>query len=701
MKEDRGAPLRRGLPADGWDRATIALLVLAASVGVAVFRDYGATWDERLQRSIGRAVLSWLGSGGSDPSALQGGENGNLHLYGGFFEAAAELAARNLPFDPVDSRHLATGVVALIGVIGTALLSRRLGGPRAGFAAALLLLTTPAWWGHAFGNSKDVPFAAPYPWILLTLMKMADGSPPASRRTTVHAGVALGAGLAARPGGLVVLLPLALVALGVRAAPSLIRLPRADRSTVVRSLTASIVAVVVTAWLIMVAAWPYGLLHPLSGPFEAVAAAREFRWTAFVRFAGEWVRATELPRSYAPVWFLKTLPEGWFVAAAAGAALFAQAVWRDRRVLRRASTSTLDHLLVAAAGLGPVVAVVLVRPVLYDGVRHLLFVLPPLAALAGSALSSAISTFPPLLSRPMLATAAAGTALAIADMAALHPYQYVYFNRTIGGGLASGASDFELDYWGATGREAMRWLVEHQGPPGREPLRVKTTADAFVAAHWIEGSPDARSRYTFAPSPRPDLMIALPRWYEHRTPGKVLHVVRRMGVPLAYVLDVRPDGGETVLEGGDFALTLDVPPGWSGRAAFVPDRDFARYAFTADGPPRSELTLALLTPGSGPVPAEGDLELMALERAQALAPSSSRALVFERIVRPTVLGGFTVAPAESAEGFATVAVSALRVGPAALLAELRTTGSEEETARELRSLLAGVRPATPENRRLP
>src|SRR5512140_3578274 len=116
-----------------WSTATFGLLAVAALLVGATFRDYGSTWDERVQAELGRDVVAWFASGGADSRALSGGSAGDLHLYGGAFEAAVELAAAALPFDPVDTRHLVNALAALAGVAGAALLARRLGGARAGF----------------------------------------------------------------------------------------------------------------------------------------------------------------------------------------------------------------------------------------------------------------------------------------------------------------------------------------------------------------------------------------------------------------------------------------------------------------------------------------------------------------------------------------------------------------------------------------
>jgi hypothetical protein len=685
------------LSADRWDRATAALLVAAAVVVAATFRAYGATWDERFQQELGRDAAAWFASGGGDTRALSGGSPGNLHLYGAAFEIVAELAAAALPFDPLETRHLVNALVALVGVAGTALLTRRMAGSRAAFLAAALLLSTPFWWGHGFANSKDVPFAAAYPWLLLALLRACDELPRPGRSRVLAAGAALGAALAVRPGGLLLLLPLSAGVVAVRLLPAL-RTPAPGRIGVAGAAAGRFASIVALGWLGMIALWPYGLCNPIAGPAAAIAAAREFRWDGLVRFAGRWVQSTDLPHSYAPTWFLATLPETWFVAAVVGAAA-AVVAWRRDGIRPALAPAWLDPALVSAAGLGPVVAAVILRPVLYDGIRHLLFCVPALAALAGWALSAAVERLPRGVGRGVLAASGALAAMAIADAVRLHPYQYVYFNRLVAGGLEGASRDFELDYWGATGREATAWIARNVAPRGAGPMSVGTTADPFVAAHWLEADPASRLRFVFERALLPDLRLATTRWFEHRATGRVLHVVERMGVPLLYVIDATSEGGPLVLEGGDAAVALSPGTGWSGVPAIDVGPDRAAYTLHRRRGLPAQAEVLLLTPGSGGVPSLEQLRAEVARMAAERLGAPPEAIEPQPVVGPDARGWVVTAGGASA-GATSAAIGAARVGGAAFVVIARYA-DERQGSRELLEWIRGARLADPAERRRP
>jgi hypothetical protein len=161
---------------------------------------------------------------------------------------------------------------------------------------------------------------------------------------------------------------------------------------------------------------------------------------------------------------------------------------------------------VAAAGLAgavifPIAYVVAKQSTLYDGLRHLLFIVPPLAALA------AVGWHALLTSRRRWVATGAMLALAIGVVEPVifsirnHPNQVVYFNPIVGGPRRA-VGQFELDYWGnclfqaqrraaALAREAgmpvivsgARWRMMNANAGRLPQLVVRRPEDA---AHHLE-----------------------------------------------------------------------------------------------------------------------------------------------------------------------------------------------------------------------
>jgi hypothetical protein len=182
---------------------------------------------------------------------------------------------------------------------------------------------------------------------------------------------------------------------------------------------------------------------------------------------------------------------------------------------------------------------------LYNGHRHLLFVLPFLAVVAAVSVTAWWESRPrPLLRGAGALVLAASLLLTGVDMVRLHPYQYVYFNRVIAGGLPRAVDRYDADYWLAAAKEGIEWVAAHYGKEA-QPIRVGGLLLTHTPFWYYLGRIDrARRRFqpvTFDEGPR--LVLASTAYRHHeRTRGRVVHVVERMGAPLLYIYDLSPPG---------------------------------------------------------------------------------------------------------------------------------------------------------------
>ena len=134
----------------------------------------------------------------------------------------------------------------------------------------------------------------------------------------------------------------------------------------------------------------------------------------------------------------------------------------------RLSRMRLPAMSFAFALFFPPVYIVATHAVLYDNIRHVLFLIPPLAVVAGMALDR----FDRLL-RPARAQRAAAWAVAVAFltyhvgvMVALHPNEYIYLNAFVGG-VPGGAERFDLDFWSNSLAETTTTMVNKIVVSGR------------------------------------------------------------------------------------------------------------------------------------------------------------------------------------------------------------------------------------------
>ncbi|MEX1369392.1 MAG: hypothetical protein AB1Z98_40065, partial [Nannocystaceae bacterium] len=124
-------------------------------------------------------------------------------------------------------------------------------------------------------------------------------------------------------------------------------------------------------------------------------------------------------------------------------------------------------LVLGAAIVAPPAYAVLVRSVLYDGLRHFLFLVPLVVVVAAVMVVVLVVEATrrwPRRRVPVALSLALGGGLLVArptaDMVRLHPYEYIYFNELIGG-LPGAYGNYDTDYYGSSYREGFRGLAEH------------------------------------------------------------------------------------------------------------------------------------------------------------------------------------------------------------------------------------------------
>jgi hypothetical protein len=337
-----------------------------------------------------------------------------------------------------------------------------------------LTLATPLWLGMSHVDFKDMPVAAGLTLVTAGLILAFVLEPP--RRATVAGAVLAGAGgavaVATRPASLLLLAGLVGgTAVAVLAWALARRRPRAAVPVAVAAGVAPVCGLAVT-W----ATNPIARIGGLGWLRDSIDVARDYPWDVGpIRTAGQNLRSVDLPWWYVPAWLGAQLPLLTLAAVAGGIVLLAVLLVRRRRTLDPASAIPAVPIALQAVALP--VLIVASGAVLYDGIRHLLFMLPALIALAAVAL--AVLDRRAGAARPWLALAlplgaVAIVAASLVSAARWAPYSYAYLNPVAGRDKEHRA--WELDYWGVSAREGLRRLRE----AGLTPLYVQPSQQPGV-----------------------------------------------------------------------------------------------------------------------------------------------------------------------------------------------------------------------------
>jgi hypothetical protein len=206
-----------------------------------------------------------------------------------------------------------------------------------------------------------------------------------------------------------------------------------------------------------------------------------------VLFGGEIYRAGDLPRRYMPFMLTTTLTEPMLPLFVIGVIV---AYWKN--IHNKKNIITLSVIL---AWFGVLVAYILLRkPAMYDGIRHFLFILPPIFIFIGFAFQFLIDLINNnITSSPNTSIwlrAGLGVLLilpGINGIARLHPYEYTYYNSFVGG--TSGVfRNYETDYWLTCYKDA----VEELNNKTIEPANLFVKREAYIAATYANENINAQ-----------------------------------------------------------------------------------------------------------------------------------------------------------------------------------------------------------------
>jgi hypothetical protein len=520
----------------GWDRASFGLFALAILMVVFTFHDYGVTWDEDVHNWYGVFVLDYYVSAFKDSRALHWLD---LINYGAAFDATAALINKISPFGTYETRHLLNGLTGVLGLVGAWKLGRFLAGPRAGLMTVVLLATIPNYYGQMFNNPKDIPFAVGVIWSLYYLCRVVPFLPRPPQSLVVKLGIAIGLSLGVRVGGLLLLGYGGIAGLafclwrGIETRS--LATAAGDAWTGIWRIALPLLAI---TYPVMLLFWPWAQQDPIDHPLSALATFSHETFPFKTLFAGEYFPATDLPWEYLPTHIVLALPELTLLLALAALPMALVSQWRRPGGADR--TRSIQFLLIATAIIFPVSYAVAIKAVLFDGMRHFIFVLPPIAvaaALVGDTLFARLEGF--RYRQIILGLLAMYGIGHIGIMAMLHPDEYVYYNGFIGG--VKGADHlFKTDYWANSYAEAVKGLTNYlETEYGAEfedhDFTVAVCGPPISANYFF---PD---NFTFTnDAAHADFFIAFTKDNcDKSLPGEEVYRVERMGTLLSIVLDRR------------------------------------------------------------------------------------------------------------------------------------------------------------------
>jgi hypothetical protein len=494
---------------------SIALFLVLLILVLSTYQSYGISWDEPVQHGYAVEALRYYGSLFQDKAVLSA--KYNAYYYGAFFEVLSELFHYVIPVGIYESRHLFYALTGLLGILGCWKLVRFLVNPAAAFWTAVLLALYPSYYGHMFINSKDIPFAVFYIWSLYYLVRFLDQFPNPQLGITCKLALTIGMAMGTRVGGMI-LLAYCYLFVALR----WLLFYRDERKSGVAvwkicgKMLFTLSAVSVLAYAFMLIFWPYGMSKPLIHPFATLQLFSQ--------------QIASPSWDYIPKHLILKLPEYALLLSGLG-------VYRAFKTYRKKKPLQIQpYFLLAFAALFPIVYILYRQSSLYDEIRHLLFIIPPLFCLLGIVFYNAGSRILKFKKarRILVSLTVVYFIFHISILALIHPYEYIYYNLLAGGVRGAYQRGYDMDYWATSYRELVQNLSQD--------LR-KRYGDGFDTMSFgiLAGPPSWCVTYYFPPqfyeSSDPlsaDFYLSMTHDMAHtRYNGKEWIRIQRMGVPLA------------------------------------------------------------------------------------------------------------------------------------------------------------------------
>ena len=462
-----------------WITFTLILLIYPL-----LSRDFGTTFDERVQNQHGKMLLDYFRGKSTFAAQSPFQDDGHLkpipaneyrddlsdmNFLGGTFDLFVAFTQHYLPFaGEIEQRHVVNSLFGVLTILFVGLIAWRIAGWRAGFLALLMMALCPRFMGHSMNNPKDVPFAALYIMSIFFILKFVDELPKPRISTMLLLAFTIGIAIAIRVAG-ILLIPFLFLFVVVGQVQVLFSavVDEFDFKSLFKSLGLATL-VCIAGYLLPAVFWPYDRSNPFKVPMHVLSEVSKLAiFNSYDLFEGKHWNRDEIPWYWMPKWTLIGTPLFFLAGLLASVFLFI------RIRISGEAISIKALLILLVTGLIPILFVIVNHSYIYHDGRHLMFTIPPLVILCALAWEN---MFRMGLSKPVRITL-----LVLFSVFALepalwivrnHPNQCAYFSPIIGG--VDGAwKKYDTDYYGNSIRQGIEWIQEHDKPKAGSTIKIR------------------------------------------------------------------------------------------------------------------------------------------------------------------------------------------------------------------------------------
>ena len=455
-----------------YKKFSIIILIVPFLIGLGVYKDFGISIDEESTRYHGlvslKYIIEFLNFKFETMANIKQLVSYEHREYGVFFEIIPAILEKVFNLKSYQEifyfRHLYVHIIFLISIIFFyKTIMNIFNNIYFSLIGSAILYTTPRIFSHSFYNSKDIIFLSMF---IVSIYFLSNFINKKSLLNTIFLGLSLALLTSVRSIGFYFLIILFLFMFA----------EILDKKVKLKDTAKLIIYLFISYFLFLYLFWPFLWESPLENFFYALKSFSDYNWGGQVFYFGKFYETNSLPWHYIPVWVLGTLSIPFSILTVVSMTFI---IFRfSKRVLNLDKTtglacfwnSKLEFFLLfnLLLVLSPLILIILKNSTLYNGWRHLFFILPSMLFLC-----LGLMHYTKIIIRKIKFLIICANLMLIsiffnnfANLVKLHPYQNIYFNFFL---EKSANKNFDIDYWGLSNKEAL------------EKISFKTSAKTKVA----------------------------------------------------------------------------------------------------------------------------------------------------------------------------------------------------------------------------
>ncbi len=355
-----------------WFWAFAVLIVVLLFAMPLMSRDAGNSGDEdKFQWPYGEQIYNFYASGGKDTTCLADDDMG---MHGGFFDQLTVAVVKAFHVENYSLvRHGMNAFFGWVCILFASLLAYRLRNWRAAVFTIILLFFSPRFLGHSFNNPKDLIFASMMMASLYYVFQLIRQYPKPKVSTSILLAIFSALAIVSRFAGflLYAYLILFLIIYYIMVNPRKELLAK-ENLVIVGRYMLFVIAIVVAAFLLTIAMWPYLMSAPIKTMVQVYHSMSDYFVSIRQIFEGTMQWSDYLPWYYTPKYIVITTP----IAVLVGLLLYLAFCWRTRN-------DRFWSFCLLFTFLFPIIWITFTHANVYGGWRHSLFVYPPIVVAAG------------------------------------------------------------------------------------------------------------------------------------------------------------------------------------------------------------------------------------------------------------------------------------------------------------------------------